>query len=165
MIIYRPHKSSLQESMNESVELETIEDMKNYIVGKSNGFISSEYIVLGKIHHEDARIGWKDARLVCVSRYGKEDYVKKFGYPQCIGMYATKYQGVKSMKLVAKDQGQAVVKAMNEKMVSMKEVIVDANITRPTLWRIRKGDAVNKESAEKVANYLGKDIKELFEVK
>lgn len=69
------------------------------------------------------------------------------------------------MKIVAKNGGQAVIDAMNEKMVSMDEVIIDAQITRPTLWRIRKGDVVNKKSAELVSNCLGKDIKELFEVK
>lgn len=54
--------------------------MKKYIV------INDESTV------NDGRIGWEDSKYVCVKRMGDEDYIQKYGTPQCIGMCATKYR-------------------------------------------------------------------------
>lgn len=103
MIIYRPHRGGLAEAMAEAQEFETEEEMKRYIyeehktlnreLGFSDAPFEIEDIVIDKDNpHEDNRIGWNDAMYVCVKRYGNENYIKKYGTPQCIGMCATDYK-------------------------------------------------------------------------
>lgn len=102
MVIYRPHRGGLAESMAEAQEFETEEEMKQYIydfhkkyfldLGYPNAPFEIEDIVIDKENsHEDDRIGWHNTMYVCVKRYGNEDYIKKYGTPQCIGMCATDY--------------------------------------------------------------------------
>lgn len=103
MVIYRPLRGELAESLEEEKEFETFDDVKQYIVEstrsfyKSLGFVSSPYeiddIVINEADKtDDERCGWHDTMLVCVKRFGDEDYMKEYGIPQCIGMCATDYQ-------------------------------------------------------------------------
>lgn len=97
MIIYRPHKGSLQESLEQAKEFETVEEMKMYIVEdwseyyRSIGFKNQPFgiddIVVDEETCDDDRCGWHDCRYVCVKRMGNEVYKT----PQCIGMCATDY--------------------------------------------------------------------------
>lgn len=98
MIIYRPHRGGLAEAMSEAKEFETIEDMKKYILEYwmqhaphgDKPFELSD-IVIGDETSDDNRIGWRNVRLVCVKRFGGEDYMKEYGCPQCIGMCSEDY--------------------------------------------------------------------------
>lgn len=97
MVIYRPHRGGLAESMSEKVEFETIVEMKEYIVKKDfevcgRPMLSVDDIVIDEKVTSDDRIGWEDVRYVCTKRYGTEDLIKKYGCPQCIGYCATKYK-------------------------------------------------------------------------
>ena len=92
MIIYRPHRGALVDSMAEAKEFESEEEMKRYIVEESEGIwgkpaFSVDNISIMENSYVDERIGWKDVRYVCVSRYLDEIY----DVPQCIGMCATNY--------------------------------------------------------------------------
>jgi hypothetical protein len=91
MIIYRPHRGTLKESLSEKKEFETVSDMKDYIVIQWNGFIEKEDIVIDYKEINDERIGWKDTKRICVNKLGNEDYMKIYGCSQCIGYYATNY--------------------------------------------------------------------------
>lgn len=98
MIIYRPHRGGLKESLAEAKEFESIEEMKAYIVKDwaemyaNIGFpcapFEADDIVLGEESKDDSRCGWHDTRYVCVKRMGKEIY----SCPQCIGHCATDYE-------------------------------------------------------------------------
>lgn len=103
MIIYRPHRGGLKEAMAKARGFETEEEMKRHIykehrayslgLGYSDAPFEIEDIVIDKENpHEDKRIGWHDAMYVCVKRYGNEDYMKKYGRPQCIGTCAMDYE-------------------------------------------------------------------------
>lgn len=92
MIIYRPHRSTLSQAMSEAKEFENEDDMKKYISEDWNGLISFEDIVIDDEVTNDNRIGWKDSRYVCTKRCGKDNYMKLYGVPQCIGMCATDYK-------------------------------------------------------------------------
>jgi len=91
MIIYRPHRGSLADAMAEAKEFNNEQEMKEYIVKQWNGYIFIDDIVIDDNPINDDRIGWKDTRYVCTKRLGEDDYMKKYGYPQCIGMCATNY--------------------------------------------------------------------------
>ena len=96
MVIYRPHRGGLAESMAEAVQFDDFNSMKEYIVKKDGEvwgkpMLSVDDIVIDEEISSDERIGWKDVRYVCTKRYGSEDFIKKYGCPQCIGYCATKY--------------------------------------------------------------------------
>ena len=92
MIIYRPQRGSLSDAMTEKQEFESEEDMKNYIVEEWGGFIQFDDIVIYGEAIEDKRIGWIDTRSVCTNKFGGQDNIEKYGYPQCIGFCATNYR-------------------------------------------------------------------------
>lgn len=92
MIIYRPQKGSLQESLAEKKEFNDENEMKRYLEKEWNGFIKFEDIVVYGDPVGDKRIGWKDVRYVCTNKFGEEDNLKKYGFPQCIGYCATDYK-------------------------------------------------------------------------
>lgn len=103
MIIYRPHRGGLAEAMAEAREFETEEEMKHHIyehyreysldlVYLNAPFEIDDIVIEKENPREDDRIGWHDTMYVCVKRYGNEDYVEKYGDPQCIGMCATDYE-------------------------------------------------------------------------
>ena len=97
MVIYRPHRNTLIEAMEESKEFSDFEEMKKHICDywftfyKECGFSEPPFeisdIVINEEFSEDTRNGWKDTRYVCVKRIGKEIYP----FPQCIGFCATIY--------------------------------------------------------------------------
>lgn len=109
MIIYAPHRGGLKEAMAEAREFETKEEMKQYIyeehkayfldLGYPNAPFEIEDIVIkAETAYRDERIGWNDSTYVCVKRYGNEDYIKKYGTPQCIGTCATDYRRTENAK-------------------------------------------------------------------
>lgn len=91
MIIYRPHRGNLADSMAEAKEFNNIEEMKEYIVKQWNNQFSINDIVLDNKTTNDDRIGWNNVRDICIKRLGKEDYIKKYKCPQYIGAFATDY--------------------------------------------------------------------------
>lgn len=120
MIIYRPHRETLEKSLKEAKEFETVEEMKHHIMNQYKDYadcmLKMEYnyidvntrdipkyifnplfdfedIVIGSETIDDQRCGWHDTRNVCIKRFGTENFMEKYGYPQCIGMCATDYDG------------------------------------------------------------------------
>ena len=90
MIKYRPHRGSLAVSMQFAQEFQTIEEMKTYILFENTfsgiRMFDRDDIVIGDIIGADERIGWNNVRYVMTKRYHNEDYIKKYGCPQVIGM-------------------------------------------------------------------------------
>lgn len=102
IIIFRPHRGLLDEAMAEAKEFDNVEEMKKYIVklwhegwnDSKELFTADDIVIDEKSVINDSRIGWEDSMNVCVKRMGDEDYMKKHGVPQCIGMCATKYRKI-----------------------------------------------------------------------
>ena len=102
MIIFRPHRRLLDEAMAEAKEFNTVEEMKQHIVelwhtgwgGPKELFTVDDIVIDEKSAVNDTRIAWEDSMYVCVKRMGNDDYIKKYGVPQCIGMCATKYKKI-----------------------------------------------------------------------
>lgn len=102
MIIYRPHRGGLKESLAEAKEFETIDEMKSYIyndwkefhkkIGHKSAPFEIDDIVIEDETFNDNRCGWHDTRHVCTKRMGKENYIELYGCPQCLGMCATDYE-------------------------------------------------------------------------
>lgn len=119
MIIYRPHRGSLEKSLAEAKEFETEEEMKYYIMRQyrdyadgllkiennyidvspleipryiDNPLFNLEDIVIGEETCDDTRCGWHDMRDVCIKRFGDENCMELYGCPQCIGFCATDYE-------------------------------------------------------------------------
>lgn len=100
MIIFRPHRRLLYEAMAEAKEFDTVKEMKEYIVklwhegwgGPKELFTADDIVIDESSAVNDDRIGWENSMYVSVKRMGDEDYMKKYGTPQCIGMCATKYR-------------------------------------------------------------------------
>lgn len=100
MIIFRPHRSSLDETMKEAKEFDDVEKMKEYIVelwnrkwhGSQKLFTTDDIVINKESAVNDDRIEWEDSMYVCVKRMGSEDYIKEYGVLQCIGICATKYK-------------------------------------------------------------------------
>ena len=96
MIIFRPTRGSLDESIKEAREFKTIRKMKSYIlrsirktaknVGVEPSFDWND-IIISEETYEDDRIGWKNTMIVSVKRCGN----KVYDTPICIGYCATKY--------------------------------------------------------------------------
>lgn len=92
MIIYRPHRGSLADAMEEARVFANEDEMKRWIAEDSaeafgKPLFSVDDIVIGTEIIADSRNGWNDTRYVCVKRYGSEVYP----VPQCIGMCATNF--------------------------------------------------------------------------
>ena len=89
-IIYRPHRGSLKDAMQEARVFQSVEEMKAHVAAeweRGNGLrmFEPEDVVISGEAMPDPRNGWKDTRYVCVKRMGKE----VFDFPACIGMCAT----------------------------------------------------------------------------
>ena len=86
MIIFRPHRSSLDETMKEAKEFDDVEKMKEYIVelwnrkwhGSQKLFTTDDIVINKESAVNDDRIGWEDSMYVCVKRMGSEDYIKEY---------------------------------------------------------------------------------------
>lgn len=76
MIIHRPHRGGLYESMAESREFETIEDCINTLVSEFNEsygniFTLSTDDISVYDYVPDMRIGWKNQFMLCIKPYSK----------------------------------------------------------------------------------------------
>lgn len=98
MIIYRPHRGGLAESMQERKEFQTEEEMKQYIYEQHKRYFAEiefntapfeieDIVIKEDTAINDSRTGWHDTIYVCVKRYGAD----KYDIPQCIGMCARNY--------------------------------------------------------------------------
>lgn len=90
MLIYRPHRSNLAEAMAEAKTFNSFDEIKEYVANKWNSvwgyqILNQDNIVLDEESQDDDCIGWKDVHYLCVKKIGNEDYIKKYGCPQCIG--------------------------------------------------------------------------------
>ena len=102
MIIFRPQRGWLSNSMSEAKEFDSVEEMKKYIVkiwrkarvGSKELFTADDIVIDENSAMNDDRIGWEDSMSVGVKRMGNEDYMKMYGTPQCIGRCATKYKAL-----------------------------------------------------------------------
>lgn len=102
MVIYRPHRGGLEEALAEAKEFESIEEMKQHIyehfkfVYSDLGYEMEPFgiddIVIAEETADDKHCGWHDTRHVCIKRLLKEDFMEKYGSPQCIGHCATDYE-------------------------------------------------------------------------
>jgi hypothetical protein len=92
MIIYAPHRGALTDAMKEAKEFENIEETKKFIVKEWNNAFSENDIVISDKAIKDDRNGWEDSRCVCTKRTGEENYIERYGCPQCIGYCATIYK-------------------------------------------------------------------------
>lgn len=119
MIIYRPHRGTLEKSLKEAKEFKTEEEMKYHIMRQYKGYANDlrkmeynyidvspreisryidnplfelEDIVIGDKISDDTRCGWHDTRDVCIKRFGDENYMELYGCSQCIGFCATNYE-------------------------------------------------------------------------
>lgn len=93
MIIFRPQRGSLAESMAEAQEFNNVEEMKKHIVNMMNDKCTdSEFsttaddIVIEDLAVNDPQIGWEDSKNVCVKFMFDKCYLS------CIGICATKYR-------------------------------------------------------------------------
>ena len=82
MIKYRPHRGSLDKSLERMKTFDDIADMLKYISEEHHHLFAPEDIVISQSYGSDDRIGWNSWRYVCVRRYDNEHY----DIPQCIGM-------------------------------------------------------------------------------
>lgn len=97
MIIFRPHRGTLGDSLAEAKEFNSVDEMKQYILDDWQehfniiGLITEQFslddIVIDGESVDDDRCGWHDCRYVCIKRLGKEIYDS----PQCVGTCATDY--------------------------------------------------------------------------
>lgn len=90
MIIYRPHRGSLEDAMKEAEAFNNWYQMTQYIASKWNlavgqKVISPDDIVMDTEPIDDKRTGWKDVHMVLVTRVGNENFIEKYKNPQCIG--------------------------------------------------------------------------------
>lgn len=90
--IYRPHRSTLEDSMKEIQEFNSEDEMKINIVNSWHGLISVEDIIIDDENiFSDKRIGWEDSRYVLIKRCGKDNYLEMYGRGQVIGICANTY--------------------------------------------------------------------------
>lgn len=98
MVIYRSHAGTLEQAMKSKVEFSDFDEMKSYIVHQwtescfGRAPFCADDIVIDDEPFCDSRIGWQDARHVCITRFGNQDYLAMYGSPQCIGWCATIYE-------------------------------------------------------------------------
>ena len=90
MIIYRPHRGTLAESMKESdiydsldLMIESIVKDSEYLTGEPL-FSAADVSIEPEIGPDD-RTGWMDCRYVLISRFAEDVY----NPPQAIGICAT----------------------------------------------------------------------------
>lgn len=85
MIIARLHRGGLAESMETAKTFETLDEMKEWFSEQHNKAFSPDDVVVEEDVRYDERIGW-NTQYVCTKRYCNENYINKYGSPQCIGM-------------------------------------------------------------------------------
>lgn len=104
MIIYRPHRGGLAESMAEAREFESVEAMFGYIAEmhtdpeRGPAFMPKDIIIYWQVV-DDSRVGWHDTKYVCTKRYFGEVYA----LPQLVGMCATDYGSLEQSQRMCKE--------------------------------------------------------------
>lgn len=88
-IRFRPKRRMLDEAMNEERAFGSMEALLDYLVEDNHNLFSKEDIFFSYYGY-DGRIDW-ETYVVCVRRFGDEDYVEKYHCPQCIGYMTFKY--------------------------------------------------------------------------
>ena len=90
-VIYRPQRRTLEDSVAEAQEFNSIEALKYHIVKAAAGcreWFTTDDIMIDKASPiNDEKIGWKDSMHVCVKRWGENT----FDRPICLGFCATDY--------------------------------------------------------------------------
>lgn len=109
MIIFRPHRGSLQTAMNESKEFNSLKDLLNFIVNEHNHLcpffiISTTDLNIQLYSSEDDRIGWNDVFIISFESFdrinNKTGYLKYFGNEKynhpcgVIGFFSTNYKKI-----------------------------------------------------------------------
>ncbi len=79
---YRPQRGSLEDSMKEEKEFNSIEEMFVYISELYDGMILPDDLCISGESLIDNRTDWKETRYVCTKRFDGDEY----DTPQCIGM-------------------------------------------------------------------------------
>ena len=82
-IIYRPHRSTLKQSIEEQREFSSIEFMFAYIAHQYN-FAFSMHDIYISFYYCDERTK-EHTFLISVRKYGKLNFLKKYKSPQAIG--------------------------------------------------------------------------------
>ena len=91
MIIARLHRGGLAESMETAKTFDSIDEMKLWFVeNRNNAFFVDDIVIEDEVTF-DSRIGW-NTQYVCIKRYKNENYIEKYGCPQCIGMCDLDYK-------------------------------------------------------------------------
>lgn len=85
-IIYRPHKSTLEEAMNNVKYFNDIAEMCDYLVKEYEGAFAISDIYISYYGY-DGRIGW-ETYSVTVGKMGDDNYLEKYNAPQIIGFCA-----------------------------------------------------------------------------
>lgn len=90
MIVYRPHRGSLEDAMKEVKTFDNWYQMTHYIANNWNlavgkKVIDPDDIVMADNTVNDDRVGWKDVHAVLVTRIGNENFMETYEHPQCIG--------------------------------------------------------------------------------
>lgn len=77
MVVFRPHRHLLYESMDEKQEFNSIEEMKEFIINEHNSVsintkfkITKEDIWLEDYGNDD-RIGWRNTEIISFAPYNK----------------------------------------------------------------------------------------------
>lgn len=84
MITYRPHRGSLDASMQGKKTFETLQELLEYIVAEHNSIIPFFKIKTDDLHIGlygnvgDSRVGWRDLFAVCFESYDR--VTNKTGY-------------------------------------------------------------------------------------
>lgn len=89
-IIFRPHRGSLKDAMQEARVFQSVEEMKAHVADRwkdanNMPMFEPDDVVISGEAMPDPRNGWEDTRYVCVKRIGE----KVLDYPFCVGMCAT----------------------------------------------------------------------------
>lgn len=77
---YRPHRSTLEESMKECREFNSLADVFEYAASEWN---IQRFDLTIKYVCDDNRIGWCPTYYICTDTF---DGFERLDYPQCIGM-------------------------------------------------------------------------------
>ena len=88
MIVYRPHRGSLEDAMKEVKTFDNWYQMTHYIANNWNlavgkKVIDPDDIVMDDKPVNDDRVGWKDVHMVLATRIGNDNFMEKIGRASC----------------------------------------------------------------------------------
>lgn len=85
-VYYAPHRGTLQQTLKERRAFRTVSEAINHIVNEGTKILGYPMFTQDDIYIRynafDSRIQC-ETFMVCLGRYGAEDYLKKHGAPQC----------------------------------------------------------------------------------